>query len=151
MSTSSFSFSSNLTQAVISASKIKWLDKNQVLALREQWKQTSLEPVSEPLQTQKPSKGKQAKILPVHLAIFMSDYNITGMECRLWNTVNENRTLISHITQICTIPGQISWIMPHFYWKNPAMHLIYASPFIRIWKRLVSPDSVSPHLVKELL
>lgn len=126
-----------------------------MLALREQLKQTSLEPVSaesEPLETQKPSKGKQAKILPFHLAIFMGDCNITSMECRLWNTVNENRTLISHITshstQVPTIPGQISWIMLRFYWKNPAIHLLYASPFIRIWKRLISPDSVSPHLLK---
>lgn len=60
----------------------------------------------------------------------MDDCNITSMECRLWNTLNENRTLISHITQVCTIPGQISWIMLHFYWKNPAMHQLHASPFI---------------------
>lgn len=35
MATRSFSFSSSWTQAVISASEIKWLDENQVLALRE--------------------------------------------------------------------------------------------------------------------
>lgn len=153
MATRSFSFPSNWTWAVISASGIQWLDENQVLALREQGKQTSLEPVSaqsEPLETQKPSKGKPAKTLPLHLAIFMGDCNITSLECRLWNTVNENRTLISHRTQACTIPGQISCIMLHFYCKNPAMHLLYASPFIGIWKRLVSPDSVPPHLGKEL-
>lgn len=87
-------------------------------------------------------QGKASKDSAFSFGYFMGD--ITSRECRLWNTVNENRTLISHITQVCTIPGQIFWILLHFYWKNPAMHLLYASPFIRIWKRLVSPDSVSP-------
>lgn len=36
-----------------------------------------------------------------------------------------------------------------FYWKNPAMHQLYASPFIRIWKRFVGETRFSLSTLSE--